>query len=91
MKDDIARAEWTEIIDRLMYVAHARAAATWRGQLFAASTFVLCTHDMPRYKGREAAAQRLAGLMARRELIGPDGGVHRYGMPPIGWIRDLKR
>jgi len=81
---------WTETIDRLMYVAHARVSETWRGQLFAASTFMLITHDVPRYRGRVIARERLQHQLARLEFL-PDGGVHRFGMPPIGRVRDLGR
>jgi hypothetical protein len=81
---------WTEIVDRLMYVAHARVEETWRGQLFAASAFVIVSHDVYRDRGRVMARQRLEQLLAARHFI-PDGGVHRHNMPPVGKVRDLGR
>ncbi len=90
MADNVIRYEWTDSIDVAMYAAHAGAHEVYRGQIFGASCFVLCDGTLPRWQGRQSARWRPQQLLAQHHFI-PDGGVHRFGMPVVGAVRDLGR
>lgn len=97
MKNVVWR-EWVEPVDHQAYAVVATAEETHRGGIYAAGTFLLAPAGTRRWQAIDQAREKLIGEMRR--------GVHversrqhgvvttymsRFGMPLVGWLKDLRR
>jgi hypothetical protein len=94
---NVVRRTWTERIDDEAFVAVAEFSETYRGMVFAASTFLLQPWGTwtARRRAREEAEVKLEVELRRGDHIErlKGGGFyqHRFGMPCVGHLRDLRR
>jgi hypothetical protein len=90
---NVVRNEWTEPVDGQAYAAIAMASETWRGGIYQAGTFLLVPRDVPRYRARREVQEKLAAEMERGDhrRSSTVAFMHRFGMPLVGWVRDLRR
>lgn len=91
---NVTRQEWVERVDHQAYAVLARAQETWRGGIYAASTFLLVPAGTRRWQAIKEARDKLDDEMRRRVHVraaSPGAYMHRFGMPLIAWLRDLRR
>lgn len=92
---NVVRRDWREDIDSEAYAVLAMAEEVWRGGVYRASTFILAPRIVPTYQARREAYEKLAREMEQRVYVRQAGKggfyMHRFGMPHVGWVRDLRR
>jgi len=96
---NVVRRTWTERIDDKAFAAIAEFSETYRGHMFAASTFLLWLIGQisgwaAKRVAKEKAEAKLQVELRRGDHQGTGMGDyhhHRHGMPMVGKIRDLNR
>ena len=93
---NVVFATWIEKVDSRCIAGIARGSETWKGVIFAASTFVLVEVDPVRpwvsaSSAKSRALGKLTGELSRGEHCKDGRFFNRHGMPMIGYLRDLRR